>query len=413
MKTHYETLGVPENAPAGRIKEAYKRLAIRYHPDKNPNNPSAEEVFKQINGAYQILSDPYKRSLYDSRLESMRTAPETYQQAQAEAEARYRAYAYRYQYGVDPYPIEQRIRDNFWGVIITFAIFTVIFIIAGIMKYQNIRMKEAELARKAEQRDFYFGRISSLLANDSLLEAYQIINFDLKPEINNSKKLSEDDKDYLNRIMYEYEHYFQNRLRKVAADAFEEKNYPKSIQLYQLAIELDEVDSTLAAFQVMKAYMQIGEYDNAKKYLNMWDTLSGEKVSYWHFMAKIAEKKGESDLIVADYFDKAAKASADYYAIYYGKAYQTFLNPDMIPESHYQMSLDHTNFLIKQRELTKADNLSKWLLNIRPQYAPPFLVKGQILRLQGRLGQACRYWQVAQKLGSKEATDHLNRYCGN
>lgn len=61
----YEILGVAKNAADPDIKKAYKRLAMKYHPDKNQGDKTAEEKFKEINGAYAILSDPQKRSAYD------------------------------------------------------------------------------------------------------------------------------------------------------------------------------------------------------------------------------------------------------------------------------------------------------------------------------------------------------------
>jgi hypothetical protein len=66
MKDYYEILNVKPGASAHEIKRAYRRLAVRYHPDKNPD-PVAEQFFKEINEAYQILGDPDERLTYDSR----------------------------------------------------------------------------------------------------------------------------------------------------------------------------------------------------------------------------------------------------------------------------------------------------------------------------------------------------------
>lgn len=65
MPTLYDILGLSNNASQAEIKSAYRQLAFEYHPDVNPNNPVAEEKFKQINGAYQVLSDEVLRSNYD------------------------------------------------------------------------------------------------------------------------------------------------------------------------------------------------------------------------------------------------------------------------------------------------------------------------------------------------------------
>ena len=60
-KDYYKILGVNKNATDAEIKSAFRKLALQYHPDKNPDNPQAEEMFKEINEAYQVLSDPEKR----------------------------------------------------------------------------------------------------------------------------------------------------------------------------------------------------------------------------------------------------------------------------------------------------------------------------------------------------------------
>ncbi|WP_316673787.1 molecular chaperone DnaJ [uncultured Tolumonas sp.] len=64
-RDYYEILGVERSADEREIKKAYKRLAMKYHPDRNPDNPESEEKFKEAKEAYEILSDAQKRAAYD------------------------------------------------------------------------------------------------------------------------------------------------------------------------------------------------------------------------------------------------------------------------------------------------------------------------------------------------------------
>ena len=66
MEDLYQTLGVSKTATAEEIKKAYRNLAFKYHPDRNPGDKTAEDKFKEINAAYSELGDETKRRQYDS-----------------------------------------------------------------------------------------------------------------------------------------------------------------------------------------------------------------------------------------------------------------------------------------------------------------------------------------------------------
>lgn len=105
MSDYYDILGVSKSASAEEIKKAYRNLAFKYHPDRNPDDKVAEEKFKQISQAYDVLGDEKKRADYD-RYGSTGNAGTSYYD---NAQSAYQNY-YRQSYTENPFESE----DTFW-----------------------------------------------------------------------------------------------------------------------------------------------------------------------------------------------------------------------------------------------------------------------------------------------------------
>ena len=101
MNDYYADLGVQKDASADEIKKAYRKLAFKYHPDQNPGDKVAEEKFKRITAAYDVLGDEEKRRQYDNAGFNPFEQTQTYD-SEPRWQNPYYTYTYHYEYKKTP-----------------------------------------------------------------------------------------------------------------------------------------------------------------------------------------------------------------------------------------------------------------------------------------------------------------------
>ncbi len=147
MRNYYQILGISTQASSQEIRSAYKRMAFLYHPDRNPNNPQAEEQFKQVNEAYQILSDQTKKYYYDLRLNNYLYPPSSqstnYQRAYTNTQTSYEPY-------VNSYDPANHVSKALQFKIKVFSILA--FLVVGVGSFFFYRYMTHYTARKHYQR---------------------------------------------------------------------------------------------------------------------------------------------------------------------------------------------------------------------------------------------------------------------
>ncbi len=112
MKDLYDTLGVGRDASASEIKKAYRGLTRKFHPDKNPGDKAAEERFKDVSGAYDVLSDTERRKLYDEFGDMSLTQGFDAGRARAYKSSQQRSYAGASQFSDGGFPMDDAFFEN-------------------------------------------------------------------------------------------------------------------------------------------------------------------------------------------------------------------------------------------------------------------------------------------------------------
>jgi tetratricopeptide (TPR) repeat protein len=145
---YYEVLGVSSQATQDQIKRAFRERAMRYHPDRNPGNPEAEALFKQLNEAYQVLSDPDLRARYDGRFtqffggaSEQASSPDPRERRRRRAQQHYQQQEYRRQAG--PRKPEAPPMPLWKGYLLLFGIVAAISgVLFGLMAFMHRREAE-------------------------------------------------------------------------------------------------------------------------------------------------------------------------------------------------------------------------------------------------------------------------------
>ncbi len=170
MENYYTILGVSQSATHAEIKQAYKKLAMLYHPDHNPENPEAEELFKKLNEAYHVLIDPQKKAMYDYLLLQSQQPEALVQHYSQHAQQAPQRYTYR-----PPQPPEKPPMSHFESSVfaVLFMIYVFFLYNSVISFYSRLRYTQAEMSyTKGHYSDALYYVSSSLSADYTYWRAY-------------------------------------------------------------------------------------------------------------------------------------------------------------------------------------------------------------------------------------------------
>ncbi|WP_281613863.1 DnaJ domain-containing protein [Flammeovirga sp. SubArs3] len=390
MISYYDILEIPENATKKEIKAAYKRMAKKYHPDKNQENDKASEVFKLVVNAYENLMNDYQRELYDNWLKYQQEIQTSSTEEEFEEE--------------DTEPIistvqQQKEEDKEilkWASVGA-AVFFVI-VLSSIFANQYIKHKNIQEQLESEQKAIstvlnysekgQYGK--ALIAARNIENTLQILSdrgdilYDsLMQEVDDASLYFFQNKEYYQviRLLEEVEKEIgkgmpQELYWRLAVSQFNTQKYEKSIYTFNQLIEKNKFD--------FKAHMGLAEVYSTglNEPENAINVLSG-----------------------------AALLTNDYYKDTYGGAYAVVLEAKDVPEDHFSIYILRARLLRTLGRHEEVVRDCRWASRLRPEDYRAYYMLGESLLALGRNGEACSAFEDASNLGHMASSIRKDEIC--
>ena len=401
MVDYYQILGVPESANQEQIKRAFKRLALRYHPDRNPDNPAAEERFKEINLAYQTLSDYSAKASYDAR--------RRYGYEASTSHTPRRPPPYTTTRRPDPYgrPFQPkqtsgRYYDLGWNYVkhqaMAFGFVLIVAIgyltIKGIIDYQRQAAYEELIAERTAYLD-----TAKMEFRSGNYEA----SFDLIKMINKTYPPAADIYDYKNKSL--------RSLTKIADDSLNSENYLWAARNYDIVRENSNGLNIDLYHKIALCYKGMGQYEKAAQVLDYILIRDFENLELNLEIASIYRDVLNQPAKAREYYERAKKKIKEQLKATYGDAYEIVMDPSYSPPLYHRVFFNAALNSAKLEDHDETIKNANWTVFFRPDLPEGYFIRANSYHAMGRLKKACDNWQRAVELGHLPSEEAQSDHC--
>jgi tetratricopeptide (TPR) repeat protein len=385
VATLYQLLEIPVTANQTQIRSAYKRLAFKYHPDLNPGNAVAEELFKRINEAYHILADPVKKARYDARLHSSRNRSKAgpYRSAPRPVFRQEATYRFDKQYF--------RIQG------LTFLTFLVIAgFCFGVIELTNYFKHQADLAREQEQHAqaaevlalYHTGKIAEAFSRIQELRQANPVTFSFITTHDSLLTLLRTKADeQITNGAYEEALHFLNHL---------EKYQPKRVDLLG---------------KIAECHIKLENYPAAIGYLQQLLYVRPNHLEVLHQLGQLYLENLHQPAEALLYLSEAKQLFKAHLMRIYGEAYEVIMDPAEVPELYVNL------FVLRARANEELGNQQEafqdwtWAIHLRPASAELHYRRALIGNRLGMTEQVCSDLRQADQNGISVSKALVTRYC--
>jgi hypothetical protein len=391
MRDHYEVLGISRAAGISEIRSAFKRLAKQYHPDRNPGNTEAEELFKCINEAYHTLCNPLKKAQYDMRFYGMSL---TYDQDHWEEYKKRRYYQWQRSQ-------ENRYRFDKNYFKIQGLAFLVFLIIAGfcfaIIHTAHYYVRKQQLEKMRVHTEL-LEQANGLFDAGRFNDAFTLIT--------NLEK--EDPLEY--RFGFARDSLI-DALRKQADLAFRLHDFNTAISHYVI---LQQHEHPLRFETLENMYLSqyyVGNYEESLQALKHLHNQEPYNLGLIYQIGIINLEKLDNPEEALYYFTMGKKLFKENLGQVYGAAFQIVMNPTDAPDIYYHIFLARAKTNLKLERYKDAITDCNWAIFLRRDQAEPYYIRAKASISKRDMQNVCEDLARASDTGASDIAKMKARYC--
>lgn len=391
MQDFYEALGISRTATNAQIKAAFKKMAMRYHPDHNPGNKHAEETFKLLNEAYHTLTDPLKRSRYDARFHII-----TDQLNDAYWQEIKRK---RYQQWKQSHDNRYRVDKNYFKI--QGLAFLVFLLIAGFCfavintAHYYVRQQQMEKWRANSQQ---LKQVNGLFGAGKFHDAFATL-----------RVLEE--KDPLDFRFGFVRDSLVAALRKLADDEFRQQDFNAAVDHYVVLKNYENPArfETLENMSMCQYYL--GNYKESIEALKHLHNQQPGNLSLVYKIGVINLEKLDNAEEALQYFTLGKKLFKENLSKVYGNAFQIVMDPADAPDIYYSIFRGRALANMKLNHFKEAVTDCNWAVFLRPMNGEAYYLRAIAYINIRNYTAVCDDLGMAKQFGSEEARALGRRYC--
>ncbi|HEX6180113.1 MAG TPA: DnaJ domain-containing protein [Chitinophagaceae bacterium] len=390
MGNYYEILGIDHSASAAQIRAAYKRKAMRYHPDHNPGSKEAEEMFKMVNEAYHTLSDALKKSRYDAHISRVYTDTIDYQREINKMRF--------YQW--------QRMQEKHYRIdkeyvkiqALAFLVFTVIAgfcfaIIHSAQYYTQQRQLERFLATTNALK-----HVDTLFNKGQFDEAFKTIQ----------KLKQEDPSEY--RYNYARDSLV-NALRAMATKKFNIQDFAGAVGYYITLRNHENPASFETIRQISMCQYYLGNYKESLNAYKQLHNLRPYNLELVYRIGMLNLEKLENPEEALYYFSYGKKVFKENLTEIYGAAFEVIMDPNDAPDIYFDLFEARARANIQLSHFDEAVTDCNWAIFLRRDRSNPYLLRAVANEQRRNFDNLCTDLSKAKKLGSPDTEALARKYC--